>query len=124
MYAALGEVETNYTVTPGGGPNLHAEDAVPSYVASVAKGELTITDFSDLVSDGEDIVQNFHVKCLQLPLKQLPLSWSPFSPQLLEVLKITEPAPLFVRSPLYQTINPVSDCLKIGIFLSAHLDPA
>ena len=46
----------NCTVTSGGGPIPSAEDAVSPYASSVAKGELTVTDFTDCASDGEDIL--------------------------------------------------------------------
>ena len=40
----------------GGGPIPSPEAAVSSYVASVAKGELTVTDFTDCAFDSEDIL--------------------------------------------------------------------
>ena len=52
----LGAPGTNVTTTSGGGPVPCAEDAVSSYAASAANGELTVTDFTDYVSDGEDIL--------------------------------------------------------------------
>ena len=51
----LGASGTNVTTTPGGGPVPWTEDAVSSYVVSVTKDELIVTDFTDCVSDGEDI---------------------------------------------------------------------
>ena len=46
----------NYSVTSGGGPIPSAEDVVSSHAASVAKGELIVTDFTDCASNGEDIL--------------------------------------------------------------------
>ena len=58
-YEVLGASLRTVTTTPGGGPIPWTEDAVSSYVASVTKGELTEADFTDCVSDGEDISQKF-----------------------------------------------------------------
>ena len=46
-YEVLGASGTNVTSTPGGGPIPWTKAAVSSYIASVAKGELTVTDFTD-----------------------------------------------------------------------------
>ena len=43
------------TVTPGGGPNLRAEEALSVMVPSAAKGELTDSDRSGEFTEGEDI---------------------------------------------------------------------
>ena len=64
----LGASGTNVTTTPGGGPVPYTEDVVSSYVASVAKGELTVTDFTDCVSDGEDIIQYSFTSSFLRPL--------------------------------------------------------
>ena len=112
----LGASGTNVTTTPGGGPVPWTEDAVSSYVASVTKGELTVTDLTDCVSDGEDITQNFFTSSFlqKLPLKQSPPFWSPFLlAQLLVFLEELLNLHPFVRSPLYQTKFSVSDSFKI-----------
>ena len=57
----LGVLVSHWTVTPSGAPSARMDDAVSSSVASVALGELTVTDFTD--PDGEDISHSsFHVK--------------------------------------------------------------
>ena len=87
-----------------------------SYVASVAKSELIVTDFTDCVSDEQDITQNFFTSSFlqKLPLKQSPPFWSPFLlAQLLVFLEELLNLHPFVRSPLYQTKFPVSDSFKI-----------
>ena len=53
--AAFGGILTCCTLTPGGTPNLRAEDAVSSTVLSAACGELTTTDKSGEFSEGDDI---------------------------------------------------------------------
>ena len=60
---ALGDdpIRTSCTVTTGGGPVPCVEDAVSSYSALAAKGELTVTDFVGDVSLGDDIcTAHFH----------------------------------------------------------------
>ena len=52
----LGAAERNCTVTSGGEPILHVEDALSSYALSAATGELTVTDCTDWFSDGEDML--------------------------------------------------------------------
>ena len=99
-YEVLGASVKMVTTTPGGGPIPWAEDAVSSIVASVAKGELTVTDFSECASDGEDITQNSshsHVKfSSNTPTQQLPLLGRPLVARAalgsLEI-KFAEPAP-------------------------------
>ena len=59
----------NCTETPGEGPIFRAEDAVSSYSATAATGELTVTDFTEWVSDGEDMffaARYFHTCTPQL----------------------------------------------------------
>ena len=51
--ATFGRSGKNCTVTPGGAPSTSMDDAVSPSVASVALGELTVTDFTD--PDGEDM---------------------------------------------------------------------
>ena len=46
-YATLGVASITCTVTSGGGPILCVEEALSSCAASAAKGELTVTDFTD-----------------------------------------------------------------------------
>ena len=45
--AAFGALVNHCTITPGGAPSARTDDAVSSYSASVALGELTISDFRD-----------------------------------------------------------------------------
>ena len=62
----LGAFEMNCTVTSGDGPILRVEDALSSMVASAATGELTVTDCSGEVSEGDDIcTAHTHKICTQ-----------------------------------------------------------
>ena len=118
--AEFGVLVNHCTVTPGGAPPARTDDAVSSNVASVALGKLTVTDFTDCVSDGEDISQiSLHVKFLKNShSNNFPCLGRPaLLAQLLIVLKESpESAPFFVRfPPRYHSKFLISVSFKIWV---------
>ena len=122
----FGVLVSHWTVTPGSAPPARTDDAVSSIVASVALGELIVTDFTD--PDGEDMSHNsFLVKfsnhshsnnCLRLGHP----SWLA---QLLVVLKESlNLHPVSFVSPTYHIKLPILVSFKIWVFLTVLLDPA
>ena len=118
---AFGVLVSHWTVTPGGAPSARMDDVVSSSVASVALGELTVTDFTD--PDGEDMsCSYFHVKLLNHSHSNNSPSWLAL---LLVVLKESlnlHPVSFVPQS--YHKNLPILVSFKIWVFLSALLDPA